>query len=190
MRARLYLNGDGNARRTHLSLFFVLMRSEHDAILKFPFHFKVTFCLYDQTVQQRHIIDSFRPDIKSTSFQRPRSDMNIASGIPKFVPLTTIQQDQNPYVRDDAMFIKVMLDFGDMSKAMLPYALSLNPGLPTPMHHTMIRQEIERRQQQESPTSSVINAETQQTNIISNTPTNINGKLVDPTNDDINLVTD
>ncbi|CAF0926718.1 unnamed protein product [Rotaria sordida] len=27
MRARLYLNGDGNARRTHLSLFFVLMRS-------------------------------------------------------------------------------------------------------------------------------------------------------------------
>jgi hypothetical protein len=85
-----------------------------------------------------------------------------------------------------------------MSKAMLPYALSLNPGLPTPMHHTMIRQEIERRQQQESPTSSVTNAATdqtltvnsQQTNIISNTPTNMNDKLVDPTNDHINLVTD
>ncbi|CAF4939818.1 unnamed protein product, partial [Rotaria sp. Silwood1] len=26
MRARLYLNGDGNARRIHMSLFFVLMR--------------------------------------------------------------------------------------------------------------------------------------------------------------------
>ncbi|CAF4169205.1 unnamed protein product [Rotaria sp. Silwood2] len=84
MRARLYLNGDGNARRTHMSLFFVLMRSSNDPILIFPFNYKVIFCLYDQTPQQRHIIDSFRPDIKSNSFQRPRSNMNIASGIPKF----------------------------------------------------------------------------------------------------------
>ncbi|CAF1439818.1 unnamed protein product, partial [Rotaria sp. Silwood1] len=98
MRARLYLNGDGNARRTHMSLFFVLMRGPNDAILKFPFNYKVTFCLYDQTPQQRHIIDSFRPDVRSSSFQRPRSEMNIASGIPKFFPLTMIQQEGNPYV--------------------------------------------------------------------------------------------
>ncbi|CAF3836277.1 unnamed protein product, partial [Adineta steineri] len=87
MRARLYLHGDGNARKTHMSLFFVLMLGPYDAILKFPFNYKVIFCLYDQTPQQRHIIDSFRPDIKSNSFQRPRSEMNIASGIPKFVSL-------------------------------------------------------------------------------------------------------
>ncbi|CAF4728956.1 unnamed protein product [Rotaria socialis] len=130
MRAQLYLDGDENARRTHMSLFFVLMRSEYDAILVFPFNYKVTFCLYDQTPQQRHIINSFRPDIKSNSFQRPRSEMNIASGIPKFFPLAMIQQDGNPYIRDDTMFIKVMVDFGDMLKTLLPYALSLNPGLP------------------------------------------------------------
>ncbi|CAF4942854.1 unnamed protein product, partial [Rotaria socialis] len=130
MRAQLYLDGDENARRTHMSLFFVLMRSEYDAILVFPFNYKVTFCLYDQTPQQRHIINSFRPDIKSNSFQRPRSEMNTASGIPKFFPLAMIQQDGNPYIRDDTMFIKVMVDFGDMLKTLLPYALSLNPGLP------------------------------------------------------------
>ncbi|CAF3433187.1 unnamed protein product [Rotaria sp. Silwood1] len=156
MRARLYLNGDGNARRTHMSLFFVLMRGPNDAILKFPFNYKVTFCLYDQTPQQRHIIDSFRPDIKSNSFQRPRSEMNIASGIPKFFPLTMIQQEGNPYVRDDTMFIKVMVDFDDMAKTLLPYALSLNPGLPLHIQQLMIKQETERRAQQQSqqtPTS-------------------------------------
>ncbi|CAF4751167.1 unnamed protein product, partial [Rotaria sp. Silwood2] len=79
MRARLYLNGNGDAHRTHMSLFFVIMRGLYDPILKFPFNYKVTFCLYNQTPQQRHIIDSFRPDIKSCSFQLPRSDMNIAS---------------------------------------------------------------------------------------------------------------
>ncbi|CAF2870436.1 unnamed protein product [Rotaria sp. Silwood2] len=148
MRARLYLNGDGNARRTHMSLFFVLMRSKHDGLLKFPFNYKVTFCLYDQTPAQRHIIDSFRPEIRSNSFQRPRSEMNIASGIPKFFPLAMIQQEGNPFVRDDTMFIKIMVDFGDMPKTLLPYALSLNPGLPTNVHQTMIKQEAERRTHQ------------------------------------------
>ncbi|CAF1222580.1 unnamed protein product [Rotaria sordida] len=147
MRARLYLNGDGNARRTHMSLFFVLMRSVNDPILKFPFNYKVTFCLYDQTPTQRHIIDSFRPDIKSNSFQRPRSDMNIASGIPKFIPLEIVQQEKNPYVRDDTMFIKIMVDFEDLHKTLLPYALSLNPGLPTHIQQAMIKQEAERRSQ-------------------------------------------
>ncbi|CAF4590735.1 unnamed protein product, partial [Rotaria sp. Silwood2] len=122
MRARLYLNGDGNARRTHMSLFFVLMRGRNDAMLKFPFNYKVTFCL-------------------------PRSEMNIASGIPKFFPLAMIQQEGNPYIRDDTMFIKVMIDFGDVPKPLLPYALSLNPGLPTNVQQLMIKQEIERRAQ-------------------------------------------
>jgi TNF receptor-associated factor 2/TNF receptor-associated factor 3 len=150
MRVRLYLHGDGNARRTHVSLFFVLMRSEYDAILKFPFNYKVTFCLYDQTGSQKHIIDSFRPDTKSNSFQRPRSEMNIASGIPKFCPLSAIQQEGNPYIRDDIMFIKIMVDFVDMSKIILAYALSLNPGLPTNAHQALIRQEAEKRTQQTS----------------------------------------
>jgi hypothetical protein len=148
MRARLYLNGDGNARRTHMSLFFVLLRGEYDAILQFPFGFKVTFCLFDQTPQQRHIIDSFRPDKKSSSFQRPRSDMNIASGIPKFFPLPMVQQDNNAYIRDDTMFIKVMVDFGDTPKTMLPYTLSLNPGLPILIRQECIKREFERREQQ------------------------------------------
>ncbi|CAF2941393.1 unnamed protein product [Rotaria sp. Silwood2] len=148
IRARLYLNGDGNARRTHMSLFFVLMRSVNDPILKYPFNYKVTFCLYDQTPAQRHIIDSFRPDIQSSSFQRPRSDMNIASGIPKFFSLETIQQEGNSYVRDDMMFIKIMVDFEDIHKTLLPYALSLNPGLPTHVQQVMIKQEAERRFQQ------------------------------------------
>ncbi|CAF2627538.1 unnamed protein product [Rotaria sp. Silwood2] len=150
MRARLYLNGDGNARRTHMSFFFVLMRSVNDPILQFPFNYKVTFCLYDQTPAQRHIIDSFRPDIRSSSFQRPRSDMNIASGIPKFFPLEVIQQEGNPYVRNDTMFIKVMVDFGDIPKTLLPFALSLNSGLRTHIQQMIIKQEAKRRSQQQS----------------------------------------
>lgn len=39
---RIYLNGDGTGRGTHLSLFFVVMRGHSDALLKWPFNQKVS----------------------------------------------------------------------------------------------------------------------------------------------------
>lgn len=38
---RLYLNGDGSGKKTHLSLFIVIMRGEYDALLPWPFRNKV-----------------------------------------------------------------------------------------------------------------------------------------------------
>ena len=145
MRACLYLNGDGNAWRTHMSLFFVLMRGPNDGDLTFPFNFNVAFCLYDQTPQQRHIVDYFRPDIRSNSFQRPRSEMNTAIGIPKFFPLAMIQQAGNPYVQEDTMFVKVLVDVNDLPETMLPYVLNRNPGLPKHIQKAEIESELQRR---------------------------------------------
>ena len=148
MCARLYLYGDGNGRRAHISMFFVLMRGEYDAILQFPFTFKVTFCLYDQTDQQRHVIDSFQPDAKSNSFQRPLSNMNIASGIPKFFPLAVLQQDNNPYIRNDTMFIKIVVHFTNKPRTLLPFILGINPGLPPSVQQDMIKEETGKQGQQ------------------------------------------
>ena len=38
---RAYLNGNGIGKRTHLSVFFVLMKGEFDPLLKWPFDCKV-----------------------------------------------------------------------------------------------------------------------------------------------------
>ncbi|XP_077354730.1 TNF receptor-associated factor 2 [Festucalex cinctus] len=105
---RLYLNGDGTGRGTHLSLFFVVMRGRCDALLKWPFSQKVTLMLLDQN-NREHIIDAFRPDISSTSFQRPAGEMNIASGCPLFCPLGKLA-GKSPYLRDDTIFIKAIVD--------------------------------------------------------------------------------
>uniref|UniRef100_A0AAY5JYA0 TNF receptor-associated factor n=1 Tax=Esox lucius TaxID=8010 RepID=A0AAY5JYA0_ESOLU len=105
---RIYLNGDGAGRGTHLSLFFVVMRGHSDALLKWPFNQKVTLMLLDQN-NREHIIDAFRPDISSSSFQRPVSDMNIASGCPLFCPLPKLDS-KNSYIRDDTIFIKAIVD--------------------------------------------------------------------------------
>ncbi|NXP75788.1 TRAF2 factor, partial [Ramphastos sulfuratus] len=105
---RVYLNGDGTGRGTHLSLFFVVMKGPNDALLRWPFNQKVTLMLLDQN-NREHIIDAFRPDTSSSSFQRPVTEMNIASGCPLFCPVS-LMEAKNSYVRDDAIFIKAIVD--------------------------------------------------------------------------------
>ena len=111
MCARVYLNGDGIGKGTHISIFFVVMRGEYDALLRWPFRQKVTFMLLDQN-NVEHVIDSFRPDPNSSSFQKPRRETNIASGCPTFCPLSEV--NNHAYIRDDVMFLKVIVDTTDL----------------------------------------------------------------------------
>eukprot|EP00118_Oscarella_pearsei_P018705 m.192485 g.192485 ORF g.192485 m.192485 type:complete len:280 (+) comp39474_c0_seq4:5161-6000(+) len=105
--ARLYLNGDGMGKGTHLSLFFVVMKGEYDSLLSWPFQHKITLVLMDQD-NRRNVSDTFRPDPNSSSFKRPQNEMNIASGCPLFVPLSSL--DDGSYIKDDTIFIKILVD--------------------------------------------------------------------------------
>lgn len=113
MCARVYPNGDGMGKGSHLSLFFVLMKGNFDAILPWPFKQRVTFCLINQQGGE-HVMDSFRPDQTSSSFKRPTSDMNIASGCPLFVRIDDLTNPKNGYMKDDTVFIKVIIDTTDI----------------------------------------------------------------------------
>ena len=104
---RVYLNGDGMGHKTHLSLFFVLMKGEFDALLKWPFDYKVSLILVDQN-HRNHIVQTFKPTPESSSFQRPVSDMNVASGCPQFCKLSYL--DDENYTKDDVLFIKCTVD--------------------------------------------------------------------------------
>ena len=104
---RLYMDGDGSGKGTHLSFFLTLMRGEYDALLTWPFRQTVTLTLLDQD-RQKDIFQSFRPDPSSSSFQRPINEMNVASGCPKFAPLSIL--DNPSYVKDDTMFLKCRID--------------------------------------------------------------------------------
>ena len=101
------MDGDGSGKGTHLSLFLTLMRGEYDVLLPWPFKQTVTLMLLDQD-KQEDIFQSFRPDPFSSSFQKPTNEMNVASGCPKFAPLSILE---NPsFVKDDTIFIKCRID--------------------------------------------------------------------------------
>ncbi len=112
---RLYLNGDGQGKGSHISLFIVMMKSDYDDLLSWPFKHKVTLSLLNQSDpnnSKAHQAKAFRPTDTSSSFHKPRGPFNTASGFPKFVSVDTLR-DRN-YVRDDSLFIKVKIDMSDM----------------------------------------------------------------------------
>ena len=114
MCARIYLNGDGMGKGSHLSFFFVVMRGPFDALLQWPFKQKVTLTLINQT-GKKHISDSFRPDPHSSSFQKPgRREMNIASGCPMFIRIDHLLN--GGFVKDDAIYVRVVVETMDLPK--------------------------------------------------------------------------
>ncbi len=100
---RLYMNGDGCGKNTHLSFFVTIMKGEYDALLQWPFRHTVTLTLLDQD-GVKNISQAFQPESTSSSFQRPRNEMNIASGCPMFAPLSIL--NNSSYVKEDTLFLK------------------------------------------------------------------------------------
>lgn len=117
MCARIYLDGDGAGKRSHISLFFVVMRGDYDSLLQWPFQQKVRMSLLDQTpaVAPRYrsdVIEVFKPNTSSSSFQRPCSEMNIATGCPLFAPKSVLSSDR--YVRDDTIFVRIEISLAGL----------------------------------------------------------------------------
>ncbi|OCT67064.1 TNF receptor-associated factor 1 [Xenopus laevis] len=106
---RIYLNGDGAGKGTHVSLFFAVMKGEYDALLPWPFKHKVTFVLVDHN-NRDSVFDAFRPDVTSASFQRPINDMNVASGCPLFCPIAKLNSSKYAYIRENTLYIRCIID--------------------------------------------------------------------------------
>ena len=105
---RAYMNGDGIGEKTHLSLFFVLMKGEFDALLTWPFQSSITLTLINQDNPGANVREVFRANPKSKSFQRPTTEMNVASGCPRFAALDYLT---NPsYVKQDTLYIRCSVD--------------------------------------------------------------------------------
>ena len=105
---RLYLHGDGMGRSTHLSLFLVIMKSEYDDIQQWPFQQKIKFKLINQNDRSKDHVEQMFPSKDSSSFQKPKKDMNIASGCPLFIPLDRLQPEG--FLKNGNLFVEVKIE--------------------------------------------------------------------------------
>lgn len=108
---RAYLYGDGVGKGTHISLFVVLMKSEYDDILSWPFKHRVTLSIINQDnplSADAALMHKFLPNPDSTSFQKPRDTFNIASGFPQFASQNFLSDPS--FVKNDTIYFMVKLD--------------------------------------------------------------------------------
>ena len=107
---RMYPNGDGAGFGSHLSVFIVLMKSDYDNLLVWPFNNSVKFTLINQLNRSKDLVEKMSPEKSSASFQKPTKEMNVASGCPMFVHQSCLEQEG--YLVDDTLFIEVCVEQG------------------------------------------------------------------------------
>ena len=107
---RVYLDGDGSGKGRYISYFLTIMKGEYDALLEWPFQLTVTLTMINQK-GNGNIVQSFKPNPNSTSFHQPKADMNVASGCPKFAPLSVL--DNQEFVVDDVAFFQCVIKTAD-----------------------------------------------------------------------------
>jgi len=118
---QLYLNGDGQGKGTHVSLFLVIIKSDYDNLLSWPFKQKVTLYLLNQQDPyntRAHIAKAFHPTETSTSFQKPKGPFNTASGFPRFAPIAKLYD--KGCIQNDCMYFKVKIDMTDLKAPGFP----------------------------------------------------------------------
>ena len=93
-----------------MGVYLILMKSDRDGTLPWPFTKRHTFVLVDQQDdlgQRQNIEVAFTPNGQE-HFKRPRQRENGGMGIPRFVKHSTLRTGQ--YIRDHAVYIKILVD--------------------------------------------------------------------------------
>ena len=112
--ARLYPNGDGMGRGTHLSLYVGIMKGEKDNQLSWPFNKRITFILTDHSDRPKHHELAMETDSSpaSSSYKKPTAEMNIASGFPQVISLTSLNDGGHVYIKNDCLIVKIFVSQG------------------------------------------------------------------------------
>ena len=110
MKFQVNLNETPRGHAGYMGVFLVLMKSDRDGTLAWPFTKRYTFVLVDQQddVSQRENIQVAILPNEREWFQRPREGENEGAGQSQFVKHSTLRSRQ--YIRDHTVYIEILID--------------------------------------------------------------------------------
>jgi len=116
VRAQLFVNGLGCQSGEYMAIYFHILPSEHDDILRWPFNHKITFSLLEQSPDQNNVTYTLVPTANEDSYKRPPSDkMSDGKGYNRFISLRDLNKGQ--YIKNDSIFIKIRVHCKNSSKS-------------------------------------------------------------------------
>lgn len=110
LKMRVYLNDTRKEYKGHLGVYLFVMKSDHDAMLSWPFKKKYTFTLIDQQddeEERKNIVKTIIPQGEHC-FKRPNDQAQEGCGSPCFVSHGTLLIRK--YIRDATAFITLTIE--------------------------------------------------------------------------------
>lgn len=121
---RVYPNGCGDAKGTHLSVYINLMCGEHDSNLVWPLRAKFSVYLLNQVRDADHCINVITIDDKHNWCRLTWNSPAPGRGYSKFTPLSALNVNaQCQYLRDDRLYFRIESDVFPSCK---PWLASIN----------------------------------------------------------------
>jgi hypothetical protein len=110
MKLLVNFNGAPYGYAGYMGVYLILMKSDRDGNLPWPFTKRCTFVLVDQQddLSQRQNIKKALTPNGEEGFKRPRLRDNAGMGEPQFVKYSTLRARQ--YIRDHAAHIKINVE--------------------------------------------------------------------------------
>lgn len=110
MRVKVYVNGSGDGKGTHLSVFVHILKGKHDDYLSWPFLGKVNFSLLNQVSDSGHVeqLISFTKDMNAS--------VGCSRGFRKFIPHNMLPYNSlhdTQYIKDDKLYFRVKVKVDD-----------------------------------------------------------------------------
>ncbi|XP_051893184.1 TNF receptor-associated factor 2-like [Pristis pectinata] len=102
---RIYLNGHEDTKGTHISLYYILLKGQYDALTQWPFKENVKLAILNPRDRQQSILKICTPSGQDPALQRPVERMNAPRGFSTFATVSEFNQFISKYVDSDEMFI-------------------------------------------------------------------------------------
>lgn len=106
--AQLFPAGSSDASGRYMSIYFHLLPTEHDDVLRWPFSHKISFTLIDQVDngdEAKNISYTIVPAPNATNYQKPNQKMSEGRGCHQFVSLEALESRN--YIKNENLFIKI-----------------------------------------------------------------------------------
>jgi len=105
--AQLFPAGSTDCGGDYMSIYFHLLATEHDDVLKWPFSHKISFTLIDQVEngEAKNISYTIVPAPNASNYQKPDQKMSGGRGCHQFVSLEVLESRN--YIKNDCIFIKI-----------------------------------------------------------------------------------
>lgn len=107
MAVRVFANGDGEGRDTHMSVCAPILEGKYDSGLQWPFIGSITFTLLNQLEDKNHYSHT------TTLNTEHKAIVGVDWGKPKFILQSKLAHDKaknTEYLKDDTLYFRVSVD--------------------------------------------------------------------------------